>query len=378
MIKAVTTLLLALVASAGTLRAGSTVRSTIEADADTLALKAPLISPAFTGTISGENTAFTLSGIDGTFARWNTPGDPNADPLTQSYSSHDVNGPGERRNTVHGWGINTINGNGQLDPTRPSSTFVIEGHYRQGGVLGMEMHITGFDTNGVEHRSFTAFRPDDGGAGSATTLQTDELFFSNYAGVNRIWHDFPNNNIFWNGGLKLHQSTNNIGFLRQRNAAGNDYLNLPYINASNQLQIEQPIFSPTGNFAVKSSDITFDVGASLNSYRSDGSTVVSMTNMDGNTLRINRGGVADNVIVQPKANGYFGLQSAAYDRWLLFVYEAYGYVGIGGTNTPSRLTVNDGDVETDTAGRGLVLKSPDGTRYKITVANGGTLTVGSP
>jgi len=33
------------------------------------------------------------------------------------------------------------------------------------------------------------------------------------------------------------------------------------------------------------------------------------------------------------------------------------------------------DYESTTAGGGVILKSPDGTRYKVTVANGGTLTV---
>ena len=35
----------------------------------------------------------------------------------------------------------------------------------------------------------------------------------------------------------------------------------------------------------------------------------------------------------------------------------------------------DGVIEVTTAGQGIILKSPDGTRYKITVANGGTLSV---
>lgn len=37
--------------------------------------------------------------------------------------------------------------------------------------------------------------------------------------------------------------------------------------------------------------------------------------------------------------------------------------------------VHNGDVEVSTIAKGLILKSPDGTRYRITVANGGTLTV---
>ena len=53
----------------------------------------------------------------------------------------------------------------------------------------------------------------------------------------------------------------------------------------------------------------------------------------------------------------------------------YGNVGIG-TDTPaSSLDVADGDVEVSQIASGIILKSPDGTRYRVTVANGGTLTV---
>ena len=41
----------------------------------------------------------------------------------------------------------------------------------------------------------------------------------------------------------------------------------------------------------------------------------------------------------------------------------------------AKLTVDEGDIEVDDIGKGLILKSPDGTRYRITVANGGTLNV---
>jgi len=44
-------------------------------------------------------------------------------------------------------------------------------------------------------------------------------------------------------------------------------------------------------------------------------------------------------------------------------------------STASRLTLYDGDIEIDEAGDGIILKSPDGTKYKVTVANGGSLVV---
>jgi len=58
-----------------------------------------------------------------------------------------------------------------------------------------------------------------------------------------------------------------------------------------------------------------------------------------------------------------------------FVIDTNGNVGIGTTSPTSKLEVDGGDIEVDDSASGLILRSPDGTRYRITVANGGTLTV---
>jgi hypothetical protein len=50
-----------------------------------------------------------------------------------------------------------------------------------------------------------------------------------------------------------------------------------------------------------------------------------------------------------------------------------GKVGVGSTTAPSKLTVTSGDIEVATIASGLILKSPDGTRYRVTVPNGGTV-----
>ena len=51
-------------------------------------------------------------------------------------------------------------------------------------------------------------------------------------------------------------------------------------------------------------------------------------------------------------------------------------IGIGVKAPASKLTVA-GDVETTGSSNGIILESPDGTRYRVTVANGGTLSVGA-
>ena len=52
-----------------------------------------------------------------------------------------------------------------------------------------------------------------------------------------------------------------------------------------------------------------------------------------------------------------------------------GNVGIGTTSPVSKLEVDGGDIEVGDSASGLILRSPEGTRYRVTVANGGTLTV---
>ena len=48
-------------------------------------------------------------------------------------------------------------------------------------------------------------------------------------------------------------------------------------------------------------------------------------------------------------------------------------VGIGTTAPNSKLQVAGGDVYVESIGNGVIIKSPDGTCYRVTVANGGAL-----
>ena len=51
-----------------------------------------------------------------------------------------------------------------------------------------------------------------------------------------------------------------------------------------------------------------------------------------------------------------------------------GNVGIGITSPASKLEVDGGDIEIDDSDRGLILRSPNGTRYRVRVDDSGNLT----
>jgi hypothetical protein len=67
--------------------------------------------------------------------------------------------------------------------------------------------------------------------------------------------------------------------------------------------------------------------------------------------------------------------TANIDRLII---QANGQVTIGSalaTNTTANFVVKNNDIEIEQASKGLILKSPDGTRYRVSVANGGTISI---
>ena len=76
-------------------------------------------------------------------------------------------------------------------------------------------------------------------------------------------------------------------------------------------------------------------------------------------------------------NGAYPIKFATASVDRLFI-QGNGQVAIGSlgaTNTDANLAVINKDIETEEPGKGLIVASPDGTRYRISVANGGTIAV---
>ena len=130
---------------------------------------------------------------------------------------------------------------------------------------------------------------------------------------------------------------------------------------------------------------TGNIGGSdlANSYILAG-TITKGIGIDPNEIASKGGvlqiGTLDNKDIIIKANG---AEAMRVDR--------DGNVGIGATNPQGTLhivgdagstalridgtTIAEDDIEIQNSGDGVILKSPDGTRYRITVANGGALSV---
>ena len=163
-----------------------------------------------------------------------------------------------------------------------------------------------------------------------------------------------------------------------------------YSGANNQFYIKRHSNDATGSAVITlnrdDNDATFAgsisagggtpqgaSGSILKLSTSSGNTRVSVTSeatsiLDfGNQADFDNGGILyDNV------NKLMTFKTNANTRLTI---DSSGNVGIGSTSPTSKLTVAVGDIETSGIGYGIILKSPDGTRYKVTVANGGTLSV---
>jgi len=92
-------------------------------------------------------------------------------------------------------------------------------------------------------------------------------------------------------------------------------------------------------------------------------------------ITANRFGIGMSVGImefQAGASAGFGFYPNASTTSALHIIPN-GNVGIGTITPASKFQVTGGDIEVSTTANGLILKSPDGTRYRITVPNGGTV-----
>ena len=121
------------------------------------------------------------------------------------------------------------------------------------------------------------------------------------------------------------------------------------------------------------------VGREAGRYIADGTTANTVTNNSvylGADTKALASGQTNQIVIGYNAIG-LGSNTAVLGNDSIVTTALKGNVGIGTTSPASKLTVTGGDVEVTDSASGIILKSPDGTRYRVTVSDLGILSTAS-
>jgi hypothetical protein len=166
-----------------------------------------------------------------------------------------------------------------------------------------------------------------------------------------------------------------IGSLSLQNS-GNQSVAIGYAAVSNAVVSDTVGIGWASLYATQANHVVA-LGTNSGRYIANGSTVNAVA-----TNSIFIGGITkaldtaqtNQIVIGYDATG-LGSNTAVLGNASITTTALRGNVGVGTTAPSSKLQVTGGDVEVDTIAKGVILKSPDGTRYRVTVANGGTLSV---
>jgi hypothetical protein len=361
------------------------------------------------GTKAGTSVPLTLDSDTGTDSTVNFTEGSNI-TLTQTSAteitiaaSSGISGSGVSGQVVFWDGTSSINGNNNLfwDNTNnylgigtasPSSELDVAGR----AVIGTGNTVTGYYTTTVIGKSnnltndtivdsYTNLVLGDYGAGrygntviSDRTLRlgrADDITAtsSNTTGILNFNDSVQGNSAFSNvGGF--------VGYFPPPTATNN----YNFFNAYSENVLDsvfQPGASPTADRMAVSMDPNINcVGYKFDSNTSNGGGVY-YTVSQNNASASSRGIVTFDCRHQnqnyaaPDGHALFEVTSG-YGQTKFIIKQVSGSsnVGIGVTTPASKLEVDGGDIEIDDSASGLILRSPNGTRYRVQVDNSGNLT----
>lgn len=190
----------------------------------------------YTGGISGTGIAWRIRGSDisATTRNFN---------IGVTYGGSNL--PGDtRQNTVVSLGFNVAANGTREDVTEACMRDAWEEHYLQGGTgdAAFERHWSVYDTGGTEHRPITGYFPKSpASTQSGLTFGVDTYRFMKWDSTTTLLQINGNTgsgNLDVSSGFQFLFAGNNVEVLKQRNAANNAYLPLPYINAENRIQAD--------------------------------------------------------------------------------------------------------------------------------------------
>lgn len=149
-------------------------------------------------------------------------------------------------NHVTRWGPN-MSVAGRLDAALPGMADEFESRWLIGGVPGFERHIAIYATDGGIYRPFSVWAShstDD----IQTSMRLSQLTITGKGGSVPVQLLTTSTTALWDFGVgtKFRRGTNGVSWMQQLNAAGDTYIDMPYINSSNFLSVPtqiQPTFA---------------------------------------------------------------------------------------------------------------------------------------
>jgi hypothetical protein len=151
--------------------------------------------------------------------------------------------------------------------------------YLGGGGLGdrvIERHIECVDQAGTTRRPFTVVQPwdpADAPTASFISLNSEQINFNPYDGTSGLNLNWSTNTLHVEKQLQTRYTVNNYTFNTQRNAADTLDLNLPFIDAANVLNIQQPVKWSSNNIPAEDGAI---IGITIDSTLTEAQSLFAL------------------------------------------------------------------------------------------------------
>ena len=198
-----------------------------------------------------------------------------------------------------------------------------------------------------------------GGTGRAISIAPNGVGGDSFVGIGT---DSPDNNLDVIGGISAQKDGQ---VFNGKPVTGLASAITEFSNSTGSLEPRIKLVNSTGTTKIVLDGANSPDGGVIFNTTLD---VVHDTAIGAAATITNATSVSPTLLLKSSAGGNLieGGSNASLDA---FTVNSQGHI------VAPQLKVKQGDIEVEDSASGLILKSPDGTRYRVTVANGGTLTV---